>query len=135
MYAFNAESVDTDNPWRFSEMPVQDFNEHMKEVLSPSWNIGPDESMAWTDIAEGTAPDQIPHAAFVPRKPKPRGAELEDTADAASGCIIRLEIHKGSKVMADADYTDEYPSKTGAGTSAAATNLRFSEPWHKSKLS
>ena len=124
LYPINQAELDVDNPWRFCEMPTIVFNEHMQEVIDPSWNIGPDESgSAWRG-KEGAAPKECPKVMCIERKPEPLCCELEDVACSHCGCILGLEINKGKLLMANAEYTDEY-------TASAATNLRLSKPWHQ----
>ena len=123
IYPLNQAEVDTANPWRFSEMPVEVFNEHMPTVITPGWNIGPDESgSAWRG-KEGERPEDCPHVQFIERKPEQLCAELVDWACADCKCILGIEINKGAKAMADLKYTDEY-------TATAAINLRLTERYH-----
>ena len=123
VYPLNQAEVDTDNAWRFSEMPVDVFNEHMPTVITPGWNIGPDESGAAWRGKEGTQPHHCPHVSCIERKPEPICCELVDFACADSQCIMGMEINKGKVGMAHAKYTDEY-------SATAATNLRLSERYH-----
>ena len=122
-YPLNEVGLDSSNPWRFCDMPVNCYNEHMEQVFEPGWNTGPDESMSAYVGEEGEKPDQIPHAMQVDRKPEPRGAELEDWADAQCGCICGLEINEGAKRMAEKQYVADY----GA---TAACSLRLSKNIH-----
>ena len=123
IYPLNQADIDKDNPWRFSEMPVDVFNKHMPTVITPGWNIGPDESgSAWRG-KEGEKPEQCPHVSCIERKPEPICCELVDFACADCQCILGMEINKGKKGMANAKYTNEY-------NATAATNLRLSEPYH-----
>ena len=123
IYPLNQNDIDVDNPWRFSEMPVDVFNEHMPTVISPGWNIGPDESgSAWRG-KEGTEPHECPHVSCIERKPEPLCCELVDFACADSQCIMGMEINKGKEGMAHAKYTDQY-------SATVATNLRLSEKYH-----
>jgi hypothetical protein len=56
LYSLNQADIDTDNEWRFCEMPVIVFNEHKPEVITTGWNVGPDKSgSAWRG-KEGTDP-------------------------------------------------------------------------------
>ena len=126
MYDIDAKDKDTDNDWRFSEMPVDCFNEHMSEVLTPGWNIGPDESgSAWRG-REGKEPNQCPHVSCIERKPEPLCCELVDVACADSRCIIFLEINKGKEANANKKYADQYAA-------TPAINLRLSEAWHNTE--
>ena len=123
IYPLNQKDIDTDNPWRFSEMPVNAFNEHVPTVIEPGYNIGPDESgSAWRG-KEGTAPEECPHVSVIERKPEPICCELVDFACADSQCILGMEINKGKAGMANAKYTSEYGATT-------ATNMRLSERYH-----
>jgi hypothetical protein len=92
-------------------------------VITPSWNIGPDESgSAWRG-KEGTKPEECPHVSCIERKPEPLCCELIDWGCADCRCILGMEINKGKDGMANAKYTDEYPA-------TVATNLRLSERYH-----
>ena len=131
-YPLNETGMDATDPWRFSRMPVDMYNEHMAEVFSAGWNFGPDESMsAFTGEAAAPhpapiKPHQIPHAMFVPRKPEPLGCELEDAADAQCGAIFFLEINEGAVRMASKEYVSEYGATT-------ACSLRLAEGYHNTK--
>eukprot|EP00966_Prymnesium_polylepis_P329562 7385246-Prymnesium_polylepis.1 len=126
MHPLNEVGLDESNPWRFSEMPVNCYNENMKEVFKPGWNTGPDETMSAYTGVKGNEPTQIPHAMYVERKPEPLGCELEDAADAQCGCIFALEINEGAERMA----TKQYVAEHGA---TAACSLRLSKELHNSK--
>ena len=89
--------------WRWAMTPIECFNEHYHEVLKPGSLVGPDETIVPSDHQEGPAPQQIPHAHFVPRKPKDTGAELNTIADGQCGGIFRLDIERGK--------TDPWPRK------------------------
>ena len=71
-YPLNETGMDDSDPWRFCRMPVDEYNDHMDEVFSAGWNIGPDESMsAYVGETAPPAPTpikphQLPHAMFVP---------------------------------------------------------------------
>ena len=123
LYPLNQEEIDTENPWRFSEMPVDAMNAHMPTVINPGWNCGPDESGAAWRGKEGLRPQDCPHVSFIERKPEPMCCELVDWACADSQCIMGMEINKGAKAMAKLKYTDEYPA-------TVAINMRLSETIH-----
>eukprot|EP00966_Prymnesium_polylepis_P157993 3651839-Prymnesium_polylepis.1 len=125
-YPLEEVGLDPDNAWRYSDMPVVCYNEHMAEVFEPGWNTGPDESMSAYNAEKGTKPDDIPHVMVVERKPEPIGCELEDWADAQVGCICGLKINEGAVEMAKKEYVAEY----GA---TAACSLRLSKKLHGSK--
>ena len=126
LYPLNQVDVDTENEWRFCEMPVMVFNMHMPEVITAGWNVGPDESgSAWRG-KEGTKPHECPKVIFIERKPEQLCCELQDYADAQCGCILGMEINKGAKATASAEYIDQGYSP------ASDTNLRLSKPFHQS---
>ena len=125
-YPLEEVGLDESDPWRYSRLPVECYNNHMDDVFSPGWNTGPDESMsAWTG-AEGTRPHECPKVMFVERKPEPLGCELEDAADAQTGAIFRIEINEGKLRMCEKKYFAEYGATT-------ACSLRLSEKLHGSK--
>ena len=126
LYPIDGVGLDAADPWRWSRMPVDCYNAHMKEAFEPGWNIGPDETMSAFTGTEGAEPDNIPHASFVERKPEPLGCELEDAADAQCGCIFSLEINEGKEEMAKKKYYAEHGP-------TAACSLRLSAPLHHSR--
>eukprot|EP00966_Prymnesium_polylepis_P329399 7385110-Prymnesium_polylepis.1 len=71
--------LDTSDPWRYCALIWESHNAHWEEINIPSWLIGPDESMSPT-TTEGDKPSDLPFLSNVPRKPKPLGCELKDTA-------------------------------------------------------
>lgn len=115
--------VDRSDPWCWSRLPVDEFNLHYEEVFIPGSLTGPDESMVPWEGEEGDQRQQIPHAHFVPRKPKDTGAELNTQADGQCGGIYRLDIERGASDTYPRQYQEEWGYTTGLNFRLAHTIL------------
>jgi hypothetical protein len=127
-----SESSVAGGPWRFCDLPIRMFNEHMAQILVPGWLIGADEKMSpWTGSVcdkqdYGTAqqkPDDLPARDFVQRKPEPLGKELKETACGECGAIILSELMVPAGDHAHQEFADQFDY-------VAALKLRLTAPWH-----
>ena len=81
-----------DDPWHRIRGLLDDFNETMMRVFSPSWKNCVDETM-WPWLGRGDFDTRgVPHITKIPRKPKGVGVEVKDIACAGSGIVHFLEI-------------------------------------------
>ena len=46
MHSVSEAELDSDDPWRYCTLPIEEHNKHWEEVLTPSWLLGPDEAMS-----------------------------------------------------------------------------------------
>ena len=130
LYNVNDEvEINDSDPWRFSALVEELFNEHMPTVISPGWLLHADEMMAAFEGEEmkGKASaawrkSMIPVKSFIPRKPKTLGGEIKSTGECDAGMIIRMETQVGEKYHHELEFCDEY----GHTTSQC---LRLLRPW------
>ena len=126
-HSISEAELDKTDPWRYCNLVIESHNKHWVEVYSPSWLLGPDESMAPWTADDGPRPQDIPFLSHVPRKPKDLGAEIKTTADGESGAIIRLELAlKYKRLRGQAPCEAPFEAEHGATT---AQCLRLVEPW------
>lgn len=132
MFSVGEGELDDTDPWRYCHLPIDMHNQHWSDIYEASWLLAPDESMCPFDPErEGDNPDDIPFLSFVPRKPKPKGAELKDVADGESGVILFMELAlKYKRKRNDQQVVPPYAEQPGKDTMEAQC-LRLSKPWHK----
>eukprot|EP00965_Chrysotila_dentata_P002729 88755-Pleurochrysis_carterae.AAC.2 len=95
MHSASEAELDPMHHWRYCRLPVEEFNAHMRSIISPGWDIMADESIAPYLADDGQKHNDLPMQSFVPHKPKPIGAEIKNTADALSKVMLYLELCEG----------------------------------------
>ncbi len=106
LYAFAGE--DEDDPWNPIRGLINDFNKNRLDSLLASCIVVLDESMSpfcpqTTKNGIGLGME-IPHLSFVPRKPKPLGHELKNSACSHTCIMMHIELQEGAKLMATKKY-------------------------------
>eukprot|EP00966_Prymnesium_polylepis_P066706 1548801-Prymnesium_polylepis.1 len=122
--------IDKTDPAAFIASIERDFNESMKEVVSPSSSIMMDESMSMYYGSTGNPfasnppnPKLLFHQDYIPRKPRDTGKEIKDLADVASKMILAIEAQRGKVLHVNQEYYEDY------GHTVAQT-LRLTKAWH-----
>eukprot|EP00966_Prymnesium_polylepis_P064241 1489234-Prymnesium_polylepis.1 len=115
-HSLSESELDKSDPWRFCNLPVDMHNDWWETIYNPSCYLAPDESMS-QHTCEGDKPNDLPFLSNVPRKPKPLGCELKDTADGKTGAIIRIEMALKYKRKRDqAPVVPEFEAEWGKTT-------------------
>ena len=80
--------------WCLVEDFVDNYNEHRKSYLVPSWHICVDESIGhWYGLGGSWINTGLPHCVAIDCKPED-GLEIQNACDAMSGIMARLHLVK-----------------------------------------
>jgi hypothetical protein len=83
--------------WCLVEDFVDNYNEHRKMYLNPSWQICVDESICrWYGLGGSWINEGLPHYVAIDRKPED-GLEIQNACDAMCGIMARLRLVKSAK--------------------------------------
>lgn len=127
MHSISEDELDDNDPWRYVNLAIDEYNAQWERVYAPSWLLAPDESMCQWTAPEGIRPQDIPFLSHIPRKPKPLGCELKAMADGESGAIIRIEpALKHKRRRGDMPAVAAFEPRHGK---IAASCLRLARPW------
>ena len=108
----------------FIDNPLEEFNTHMHNNFRPGWLGCMDESGPMWHGGEGIGDFRLnPHNSFVPRKPEPLCAEVNDSGCALSRVMTFLEFEKAKAFHGDEKFTDV------TGSYNAAMAMRLAQPW------
>jgi hypothetical protein len=75
---------------------VDNYNEHRKSYLIPSWQICVDESIGrWYGLGGSWINEGLPHCVAIDHKLED-GLEIQNAYDAMSGIMARLQLVKSA---------------------------------------
>ena len=109
---FSDPTVKDSDPWWQIIGGVNQYNSIRKRTFTHVPVVVLDESMS-TWRPRTTKTGGLPHLTFQQRKPEPLGSEFKTASCGITGCLLNLEIMRGSLPMKKQSFNETYGHSTG----------------------